>query len=719
MDVPRHVALARAVTLFSAALIVAAAAGGRPWDGGAAASTGDPGSTSVSAPAGAPGSFMETFDGSPAVPTPWHPAGWDVTVHSRDLATFGALDGMHAMHGMDCSAPPATHDISSYSDAVFQCRDHIMTAIKAEGYGVIYLTPAQLVDFSAGGAVIKFDVSTLRTSDRDWIDLWLTPFDENVQLVGDIGPVDLNGSPRNGVHIRMDQFERTSVFRGEVVRNFSTETVAGQDALALESVVVPSATVRTSFELQVSRTHLKFGIPALNTWWIDADVADLGWTSGVLQLGHHTYNPEKADGCGPPVEVAACSANTWHWDNVGVAPAVPFSMLASDRRTADAVAPQLTFGPAPANAHLRFTGIGRSLALSYDGGRSWTPAPVQAYGQQLGEEHFASYWVPIPAGTPSVLFRGTDWFAGPWMVRNATIWANSTPSANPPTPAPTAAPTPAPTPAPTAAPSPVPTPSPSPGASTAPTGFHSAWVDQSAFPALVPGTTGSVTLRFRNAGTTSWQVGAPGHQVNLGVADDSLAFADLGMPMGWLSGNRIATTQESLVAPGQIGTFRFALSAPVAQGNYRVNVRLVADGVAWLDDQGAYVAVVSDYGFHSAWLSQTPWPTVPAGALTTVTLAYRNTGTRDWVRDAIGQQVGIGVAGDDQSWAAFGVGWPLANRPAIQAEPTVRPGGQGNFTFQLRAPASPGVYVIPLRLVIDGVTWLEDQGVFVELVVSP
>ena len=34
------------------------------------------------------------------------------------------------------------------------------------------------------------------------------------------------------------------------------------------------------------------------------------------------------------------------------------------------------------------------------------------------------------------------------------------------------------------------------------------------------------------------------------------------------------------------------------------------------------------------------------------------------------------------------------------------------FTFQVRAPSAPGLYAIHLRPVIDAVTWMEDQGVF-------
>ena len=162
-----------------------------------------PGAAPLSA---ASGSFLETFDGSPGAPTPWRPATWDVTVHSRDVGTFATLESMHAGHGSDCSAPPAEHNISSYDDAVFVCRDHVMTAIKAGGYGLIYLTPNQLVDFGAGEAVVKFDVSTLRTSQRDWIDLWITPFNENLQFALDEFLPDGNGNPRNAIHLRMDNF---------------------------------------------------------------------------------------------------------------------------------------------------------------------------------------------------------------------------------------------------------------------------------------------------------------------------------------------------------------------------------------------------------------------------------------------------------------------------------------------------------------------------------
>ena len=70
-------------------------------------------------------------------------------------------------------------------------------------------------------------------------------------------------------------------------------------------------------------------------------------------------------------------------------------------------------------------------------------------------------------------------------------------------------------------------------------------------------------------------------------------------------------------------------------------------------------------------------------------------------------------------WAGLSVGWPYTTRPAVQNEAIVAPGSIGTFTFQVRAPTAPGVYYINLRPVIDGVTWMEDEGVYLVVTVAP
>jgi glucose/arabinose dehydrogenase len=249
-------------------------------------------------------------------------------------------------------------------------------------------------------------------------------------------------------------------------------------------------------------------------------------------------------------------------------------------------------------------------------------------------------------------------------------------------------------------------------------GFHAALVDQSPWPVLRPGGIVSYTIHYRNTGTETWQRGVAGRQVNLGVSGDSTAAADAGMAVGWLSANRVATTSETNVGPNTTATFTFTLRAPATPGTYRLALHPVLEGVQHLEDEGLYVLVVSDPGMHSAWVSQSPYPTLPPGQVSApLTIVFRNTGTQTWTKGVLGLEARLGINQDDAQWAPLGVNWLLANRVAAQAEASVPPGANVTFTFQVRAPQVAGTYSLHLRPVIDGTAWMEDQGVFLIITV--
>jgi hypothetical protein len=381
--------------------------------------------------------FSFQFLGKPASPLSVVPAGWDVQIHRRDPTD--SMDSTPAQHGPDCSAPPAIHVVTQLSEGVFICNNHLMTAISDAGYGEIALTPDHMVDFAQGTATINVSVSTLQLNRSDWVEVWITPFADNQTLPFEDTDPDLQGPPKNALVFSFNASENFGTNEGDVQRfdNFAGQRLNGSCTVAdlncLSQVLSASAVTRTPYEMDVSQTHIRFGLPALNVWWLDQDIAPLPFKQGVVTLTHHSYNPVK--------HCPSCGLDTWHWSNFSISNAEPFAIINGDARSVHASgATVVNFAaPAPVNAFLRFSGIG-TIQLSYDGGATWVAAQKQS---QIGnhEEHFSSYFTPIPAGTQSVAFRGADWYGGPWWVRDSAIWSQSGSSPQPPvaTPPPAAA----------------------------------------------------------------------------------------------------------------------------------------------------------------------------------------------------------------------------------------------------------------------------------------
>jgi hypothetical protein len=413
----------------------------------------------------ATGIFTATFDGRPSFPEPFSDPNWDVQVHSRDQSTWYSLEPMSAQHGVDCSAPPAVHQMNgSYPDAVFNCKDHIMTSIQAGGYGEIVLTPNAMLDFSNQGTV-SFDVSTERPSYRDWIDLWIIPYDENVTLPFDAGDVDLQGIPKTGIHIYNSNSQ--SAFIVSTIQNYvETEFFKSWEGTTFNEGITAGtnqAAVRQPFRLVVTPTHLRFerlsSSTGTNVVFYDGPMPNLGFTQGVVQFAQHDYNPLKDSSCTDIAPDGTCETS-WHWDNVSISPAVPFTIIKAQQRFVDPNNSTVTFNsPAPANSMLRFSGIG-IVQISFDGGNTWTTAQRQTssalagVGHGYSAGHQSSFWTPIPTGAQSVKFQfsGEDWYStGPFIAQDFSIWSrtlltgtNPTPTLIPTTSQPTNTPTPIP-----------------------------------------------------------------------------------------------------------------------------------------------------------------------------------------------------------------------------------------------------------------------------------
>ena len=422
-------------------------------------------------------SFTETFNGTPPAPVAFNGANWDVSLHSEwgvGVESDVMPDPSQAQHTLSCGSPGTlgenTHTVQAINDLVFNCADHLMTHVPTGNYAVIYLTPNQMVDFSTSGS-IKFDVSTLATSTRDWIDVWVQAWDTQEQAVLDEEIPTSQGHPRNAIHIesggscggfRAGEGE----FHVETFDSNRTRTFCAPSIGRWIDVLSPSPIVRSTIEIVLTQTHVKVWMPAFNKVLVDSDIPALNFTQGVVSLGHHNYSADKSADPSIPGSCDTCGrANTWHWDNVTIDPSVPFNIVKTDKRHAlwEYTPEQrtFTFAPVPANSFLRFEAFG-TVRTSSNGA-----APVLATRTSANRspEQSSSFFTPIPAGTTSVRFDIDPAFGFIGAVRNPIIFSKSDVVSTPtPSPTPTSTPSPSPTasvtPTVTATPTVTPTPTP-------------------------------------------------------------------------------------------------------------------------------------------------------------------------------------------------------------------------------------------------------------------
>ena len=134
-------------------------------------------------------------------------------------------------------------------------------------------------------------------------------------------------------------------------------------------------------------------------------------------------------------------------------------------------------------------------------------------------------------------------------------------------------------------------------------------------------------------------------------------------------------------------------------------------------------------GFHAAWYGQSGYMRLCPGGTAQATLAYYNSGSRGWVAGRMGEVAYLGtwasepgqdqpsILGGDGQLGSPATGWPRFNRIAQQPAPYVGPGQVAWFQFGLRAPSLPGTYRLYVRPLIEGAQWLEDIGVFWQVLV--
>ncbi|MFA4930260.1 MAG: N-acetylmuramoyl-L-alanine amidase [Patescibacteria group bacterium] len=128
-------------------------------------------------------------------------------------------------------------------------------------------------------------------------------------------------------------------------------------------------------------------------------------------------------------------------------------------------------------------------------------------------------------------------------------------------------------------------------------------------------------------------------------------------------------------------------------------------------------SVVEADWYHSAWVAQTDHLTLYPGEEKSVWIDFKNTGKTPWYKDS-DYPVRLGTANPQDRNSALAVvdsGWLSANRIEM-SQWSVEPGEVARFRFTLKAGNnSSGVYQEYFRPVVENVTWMEDQGVYIQI----
>ncbi len=379
------------------------------------------------------------FDGTPTTPQAFstHPDYANFDVQLYDDAHPYVPEPINAQHGTDCSAPPATHLVTDYNNLVYICNNHVMTSFNAgDGYGEVILTPNRILDWTNGPATATFQLSTQVMSGRDWPDFMLSPYVDNVATYYDDTGA-FNNFPRSGFWMK----ELGGFGVSRIVNYVNQGEVCDHDYAHFNEGITPGtneAAVRQTFRLTISRTHIRVerlaSATATQRTYCETDIPDTldtqGFTTGVVQFGQHSYNPEK---CG-----VDCVPATWHWDEFTLSPSVPFTIIKSDQRivptdgTNDYSGPPGVYDvhfltPSPTNAYLRFTATAESIDISFDGGATYTPARLTS---PVDNPHHVgrSYFTSMSAGVQDVKLRinGDTRGGHGVLAHDFSIWSQTT-----------------------------------------------------------------------------------------------------------------------------------------------------------------------------------------------------------------------------------------------------------------------------------------------------
>lgn len=227
---------------------------------------------------------------------------------------------------------------------------------------------------------------------------------------------------------------------------------------------------------------------------------------------------------------------------------------------------------------------------------------------------------------------------------------------------------------------------------------------------LTTGYSETMTLKARNISRQPWYNHGD-HPIRLGTWKPENRSSNL-LP------TRLATLQESVVQPNEVGTFQFQI-APSTQGTFVEALNLVAENYAWMSWPGfspTLIVTNNPYQWRADSVTYGNGTGVmDSGSTQSMVVRATNTGNVTWNKSS--PPIWLGTWGPDRSSGVASPGsgkWPSTTRITQFNETTVAPGQQASFQFDVQMP-SGGNYYEHLNLVAEGQSWFNDSSLILYL----
>ena len=173
---------------------------------------------------------------------------------------------------------------------------------------------------------------------------------------------------------------------------------------------------------------------------------------------------------------------------------------------------------------------------------------------------------------------------------------------------------------------------------------------------------------------------------------------------------------SSILSNGSTGTVKVSSNTPVLSSGDHVVTLETTDTSGniqnkTLNTRDASIAPPSEKlsDYSSMLISQSPYVNTSIGLVSNMNLTFKNTGVSSWNRSKVRLAT---TRPTDRASIFANQTWASSNRIYMQ-EDSVPPGGLAHFNFTITAPSgSSGTYNEFFNLVVDGVGWMKDIGLY-------